>query len=53
MKNKTVIEDKRPKIVSFYQPFYEHTITLTLVLSNSKQGQMLPNCENVIAFPMT
>ena len=30
-----------------------HTITLTLVLSNSKQEQMLPNCENVIAFPMT
>ena len=45
--------EEHSKIVSFYQPFSEHTVTLALVLSNSKQGHMLPDCEDMIAFPMT
>jgi hypothetical protein len=47
--------EEHPKIISHYhQPFCcKHAVTLTLILSYTKQNEMLlPDCENVIALPI-
>ncbi len=40
------------QITCFYQPFHKHSITLTFILSYSKQDYMLPYAKYMVALSM-